>query len=88
MPRVGSVRWTDPQDVRDVLPPKQPLGTLFNAETSPGSREVQILTVNSLPVGTNGTGDSSLRTTPGYDNVTGLGTPNVPAVVGAFTNLP
>jgi hypothetical protein len=31
--------------------------------------------------------DTSLRTTRGYDNVTGLGTPNVPALIDAFTHF-
>jgi subtilase family serine protease len=75
----------------DVLPPKTPIASMFNSESS-GIYEVQLFTINSLPTGTTGPvvegADSSLRTTPGYDNVTGLGTPNVPAFIEAFTNLP
>jgi hypothetical protein len=31
--------------------------------------------------------DTALLTAPGYDNVTGLGTPNVPALIQAFDIL-
>jgi hypothetical protein len=53
---------------------------------------VQIFTINSAAVGTAGPViegvDTSLKVTEGYDNVTGLGVPNVPALIGAFTSLP
>jgi hypothetical protein len=49
-------------------------------------------TINSVPVGTSGTvvegADTSLRTTAGWDNVTGLGTPWVPAFVSALAAAP
>jgi len=64
---------------------------MFNYESS-GIHQALLFTINSTATGTTGPviegADSSLRTTRGYDNVTGLGTPNVPAFIGAFTNLP
>ena len=79
--------------IYDVLPPETPVASLFNPETSPGVfAGVQLFTVNSAPVGTIGPVmegvDTSLRATKGYDNVTGLGVPNVPAFVDALTSLP
>jgi len=75
----------------DVLPPKTPIGSMVNYESS-GIYQALLFTINSTATGTTGPviegADSSLRTTRGYDNVTGLGTPNVPAFIGAFTNLP
>ena len=73
--------------IYDIVPPGAPLATLFNWETG-----VQLLTINSAPVGTTGPViegvDTSLIVTEGYDNVTGLAVPNVPAFVAAFTSLP
>jgi len=78
--------------IYDVVAPKTPVGTIFNMEISPGVLQTQFFSINSFPVGTSGPviegADTSLRTTPGYDNVTGLGTPNVPAFVAAFVSLP
>jgi subtilase family serine protease len=68
----------------DVLPPAAPTAALRNTggSTSPGTT---LRTMNSVPVGTTGQviegADSSLRTTNGWDNVTGLGTPYVPLLV-------
>ncbi len=50
-------------------------------------------TINSVPkTGTTGPviegADTSLRTTHGWDDVTGLGTPNVPGLVDVLSNLP
>jgi subtilase family serine protease len=77
----------------DVLPPETPVASLFNQETSPGVfAGVQLFTINSAPVGTIGPVmegvDTSLRVTKGFDNVTGLGVPNVPAFVDALGGLP
>jgi subtilase family serine protease len=51
--------------------------------------EVRVVTMNSVPSDANPAKviegpNTSLMTTPGYDNVTGLGTPNVPAMIRAF----
>jgi hypothetical protein len=66
--------------------------TIFNIEISPGVLETYFGSINSVPVATTGQviegADTSLRTTQGYDNVTGLGVPNVPAFVAAFSRLP
>lgn len=78
--------------IYDVLAPKTSFAAIFNAEISPGVVQTQFISINSQPVGTSGPviegADSSLRTTPGWDNVTGLGTPNVPAFVAALSSLP
>jgi len=89
--QVGSAGSGAP--IHDILPPETPLGSLFNAETSPGVfAGVQLFTINSAPLGTTGPVmegvDTSLRVTKGYDNVTGLGVPNVPAFVDALSSLP
>jgi hypothetical protein len=47
----------------------------------------EVATINSAPKTDNTVViegvDTSLRTTHGYDNVTGLGTPNIPAIIDA-----
>jgi hypothetical protein len=59
--------------------------------------QLRVVTINSTlnPNHTTGGGqpaliqgaDSSLRVTSGYNNVTGLGTPNVPAMIEAFATF-
>jgi subtilase family serine protease len=51
--------------------------------------KVRVVTMNSVPSDADPTtliegANSSYRTTDGYDNVTGLGVPNVPAMIRAF----
>jgi len=79
----------------DVNKPASPTAVLRGYLGSPGL--LRVVTINSTPnpdytpggdqpaliEGTN----TSLRTTRGYDNVTGLGTPNVPALIDAFTHF-
>jgi hypothetical protein len=52
----------------------------FNTPFTP---TVSLRTANSVP-GREGADDLSLNTTTGYDNVTGLGTPWVPALLTAL----
>ena len=70
----------------DVLPPKSPTAVLRGYLGN--LNEVRVVTMNST-VNKAGTGvvngaDTSLKTRKGYDDVTGLGTPNVPALIGAL----
>ncbi len=75
----------------DVLAPSKPLALLRNFEGTTGLI-TRFRTINSAVTDATSPviegADSSLRTTRGYDNVTGLGTPNVPALVPALTKLP
>jgi hypothetical protein len=68
----------------DVMPPTSPTAVLRGYITNP--HELRVVTINStLDGGTLIEGaDTSLQTTPGYDNVTGLGTPWVPALIDLF----
>jgi subtilase family serine protease len=73
----------------DVLPPSSPTAVLRNfPNATETALQTRLRTINSVPVGTSGPviegADTSLRTTPGYDDVTGLGTPNAPAFVSAI----
>jgi subtilase family serine protease len=69
----------------DVNAPSQPIGAL--GALLGIDNFVVFLTIDSYP-DSNGNVienvDSSLRSAPGYDNVTGLGAPNVPALIGAL----
>jgi subtilase family serine protease len=72
----------------DVRPPKTPTAVLRGYLGDPNT--VRVVTMNSVPSDTDPTkviegANTSLLTTKGYDNVTGLGTPNVPAMIRAFT---
>ena len=59
--------------------------------------QLRVVTINSTPNPNHTTGggppaliqgaDSSLRVTSGYNNVTGLGTPNIPAMIDAFVTF-
>jgi len=75
----------------DVLPPATPLALLRNFEVASGL-QTRLRTINSVPTGTAGPviegADTSLRTTSGWDNVTGLGTPYAPALIGGLAALP
>lgn len=78
--------------IEDVRPPTSPTAVLRNAENPDGSLTTSLRTINSVPVGTTGAviegADTSLRTTTGYDNVTGLGAPYAPAFVTALLAKP
>jgi subtilase family serine protease len=72
----------------DVRAPKAPTAVLRGYLGDP--TRVRVVTMNSVPSDTDPTKviegpNSSFMTTPGYDNVTGLGVPNVPAMIRAFT---
>jgi subtilase family serine protease len=72
----------------DIRAPKTPTAVLRGYLGDP--TKVRVVTMNSVPSDTDPTqviegANSSFRTTPGYDNVTGLGVPNVPAMIRAFT---
>ncbi|MDX6228375.1 MAG: hypothetical protein QOI76_1765 [Frankiales bacterium] len=73
----------------DVLAPAAPTAVLRNAEVTPTSLQTSVRTINSVPQSVNGPviegADTSLRTTAGYDNVTGLGTPDIPGLVAALS---
>jgi subtilase family serine protease len=70
--------------ITDVVAPNVPTAVVrplnFN---SPSPPTIRIRTMNSVP-GRNGADDVSLNTTVGYDNVTGLGTPWLPALLTAL----
>ena len=72
--------------ITDVQAPTSPTGVLRNVGATGGVTTLR--TLNSQPTGTTGPviegADSSLRTTNGYDDVTGLGTPSGSAFVAAL----
>lgn len=73
----------------DVNAPSNATSVLRNVGSST-PLATTLRTINSYPVGTTGKvvegADSSLRTTRGYDDVTGLGTPNVPNLIAALSH--
>jgi subtilase family serine protease len=73
----------------DVKAPKTPTAVLRGYLGDP--TRVRVVTMNSTPNADNTAviegADSSYLVTPGYDEVTGLGTPNVPALIEAFTHF-
>lgn len=74
----------------DVNKPASPTALLRGYLGDPS--RVRVVTMNSTPAPNNPAkviegANTSLRTTPGYDNVTGLGTPNVPVLIQAFAIL-
>jgi subtilase family serine protease len=75
----------------DVAPPSSPTAVLRNAQVASGI-ETRGRTINSTATGPSGPvvqgADTSLRTTSGWDNVTGLGTPFAPALIPALAGLP
>ena len=71
----------------DVRPPATPTAVLRGYLGD--NTRVRVVTMNSVPSDADPTkviegANTSYRTTPGYDNVTGLGVPNVPAMIRAF----
>ncbi len=76
--QVGEISSDAP--IFDINSPSEPLGSLIVIPGVIGAFE----TIDSY-VDTNGNvvenGDTSLRSAPGYDNVTGLGVPNVPEFI-------
>jgi subtilase family serine protease len=82
--RVGQ-EWFDDAPILDVNAPSRPIGGLIGIQ---GYNNIAgFFTVDSN-LNANGNvvenADSSLRSTPGYDVVTGLGAPNVPALIRAL----
>jgi hypothetical protein len=72
--------------IADVRPPAAPAAVLRGYSND--QTEVRVVTMNSAP---NATGtstvegaDTSYLTKTGYDEVTGLGTPYVPALIDAL----
>jgi hypothetical protein len=78
--------------IEDVLAPSGPTAVIRNQEDyEPDGTPVlhtTLRTINSKPTGETGPviegADTSLRTAPLWDDVTGLGTPYVPALVSAL----
>ena len=71
----------------DVKAPGAPTAVLRNVEADPTTLLTTLRTINSVPSSAFGViegADTSLRTTNGYDNVTGLGTPILPDLVAAL----
>ena len=72
----------------DVQAPTGATAVLRNVEVDPTTLLTTLRTINSVPSSAKGSviegADTSLRTTTGYDNVTGLGTPMVPDLVAAL----
>jgi predicted glycosyltransferase len=68
--------------ITDVNKPKSPTAVLRGYVSN--LNELRIVTMNSSPHPLIEGADTSLRTTAGYDNVTGVGTPNVPALIDAL----
>jgi subtilase family serine protease len=74
----------------DVRAPTSPTAVLRGYLGDP--TKVRVVTMNSTPLTSSPSTvvegrDTALLTAPGYDNVTGLGTPNVPALIQAFDIL-
>jgi subtilase family serine protease len=73
----------------DIDKPDRPTAVLRGYVTDP--TELRVVTINSVPNPTPGAApavvegaDTSYLTTRGYDEVTGLGVPNVPALINAL----
>jgi subtilase family serine protease len=74
---------TTTSPIVDVLAPAKPTALLRGYSND--QTEVRVVTMNSMPIGgaiIEGR-DTSYTTTTGYDQVTGLGTPYVPALIRA-----
>jgi subtilase family serine protease len=71
----------------DVLPPPSPMGFVRTRQT-PAGLSARFITINSTVTSTTSPviegADTSLRTRPGYDDVTGLGTPRLHALIRAL----
>jgi subtilase family serine protease len=81
---------TTTSPISDVAPPATPTALLRGYLAS--STKVRLVAMNAT-TSANGKSvfegaDTSYTTTTGYDLVTGLGTPNVPALIQAFSLLP
>jgi subtilase family serine protease len=84
--------WQSAAPVSIVNKPTAPTALLRGYANN--LNELRVVTLNSTPNPNHTTGsgtpaliegaDSSLRVTSGYNNVTGLGTPNIPAMIEAF----
>ena len=89
---IGTSSATGNGAIRDVRPPGTPTAVLRNVESYDDAGNPFLITtlrtINSVPASANGPviegADTSLRTRPGYDNVTGLGTPNTPSLNNAL----
>jgi subtilase family serine protease len=68
--------------ITDVTKPSSPTAVLRGYVSN--LHELRVVTINSSPHPLVEGADSSLRTTAGYDNVTGVGTPNIPALIDAL----
>jgi subtilase family serine protease len=73
--------------IHDVRAPSYPMAVLRGYLGDP--TRVRVVTMNSVPSDSDPDAlvqgpDTSYLTTPGYDEVTGLGTPNIPAFIKAF----
>jgi hypothetical protein len=68
--------------ITDVNKPTSPTAVLRGYVSN--LHELRVVTMNSTPRPLVEGTDTSLRTTAGYDNVTGVGTPNVPAFIEAL----
>jgi len=77
---------TTSSPITDVQPPATPTAILRGYSNDP--TEVRVVTINSQPNAKATSAlegaDTSYRTKEGYDEVTGLGTPNVPAFIKAL----
>ncbi|HEX4504900.1 MAG TPA: S8 family serine peptidase, partial [Alphaproteobacteria bacterium] len=77
---------TTASPITDVQAPATPTAVLRGYSDDP--TEVRVVTINSAPnaraTSTVEGADTSYRTLEGYDEVTGLGTPNVPAFIRAL----
>ncbi len=86
---VANVGGTGPgSPIVDVKPPGSPTAVLRGYVTN--FNEVRVVTMNSTLNSSNAIiegADTSYLTTPGYDEVTGLGTPWVPAFIEALLFL-
>lgn len=74
--------------ITDVLAPSSPTAVLRNLQGSGDSMVLTTRAINSKPDGQGGAvegADTSLRTTTGWDDVTGLGTPNGSSFINALS---
>ncbi|MEA2509538.1 MAG: hypothetical protein QOG21_1620 [Actinomycetota bacterium] len=93
-PAIYDASATGSGAIQDVLPPATPTAVLRNVEYYDAVGNPVLVTtlrtINSVPASANGPviegADSSLRTTPGYDDVTGVGTPYAPSLVNLLAS--
>lgn len=75
--------------ITDVQAPSSPTAVLRNLQGSGDSMILTTRAINSTPDGQGGViegADTSLRTTAGWDDVTGLGTPNGASFINALSS--